>query len=223
MAVGALTRVCCMMGGVRNPPSVPSDPVDTRPRSGTAFVIATGVFLVVFLVFLVVVSPRLQNQLGLTGDARAIAPPAETTEVPLTLDGREVGVAIWDAQGVCAEIHDASGTIARTCAQPDPLRPIWALDAPDEADPPYVIVGGPPAVASVAGITTDGQSLSGLTQARELPVAWTLISLPPGAAVAELIAYNSENADLGNADCSLEVGAEGPQRLNGGCVIPRQD
>lgn len=216
---------CCMMGRVSHPdPAVPPGVDDAPSHSGTRFVIGVGIVLVLLLAVLLVISPRLQNRLGLTGDPRTFPTPEEVVEVPLTLQGREVGVAIHDARGVCAEITDSADETFRTCAVPDPLRPIWAIDAPETADPPYVIVAGPPAVASVAGITTDGRSLSGLTQARELPAAWTLIPLPPGAAVSELVAYNAENSDLGNAECDTEEApTDGSERLAGGCIIPRQD
>lgn len=186
--------------------------------------IATFVFLVVFLVLVLVVSPRLQDRMGLTADGRAFPPPSTAVEVPLTLDGIEVGVATYDAAGVCAEITDGIGTTFRTCATPDPLRPIWAVDAPDEADPGYLIVATPPEIASVAGTTTDGEGLDGLTQARELPAAWTLIPLQPGAAVRQLVAQNTEGSDVGTAECgSDEAPTDGPERLSGGCFVERQD
>lgn len=215
-----------MMGHVTDAdPTLEPDLVDDGPRrSGTTFVIATGVFLVVFLILILVVGPRLQDQMGLSEGARDFeAPPAPVTAT-LTLDGAQVGVATWNAEGVCAEVTDRTGTTFRTCATPDPLRPIWAIDAPDEADPPYVIVASPPAVASLAGRTADGEALNGLTQARELPAAWTLIPLPDGAQVSTLVAFNSENSEMGDVVCGTEESStDGPERLVGGCYVERQD
>lgn len=197
---------------------------DTPTRSGTTFVVGAGVFLVIFAVFVLVISPRLQDNLGLNAGVQTFPTPSAPVEVPLTLDGREVGRAVWDAEGVCAEVTDDTGTTYRTCAEPDPLRPIWAIDAPDEASPGYAIVATPPVVANVAGRTTDGESLDALTQARELPAAWALVPLPDGAAVEELVAFNTENSDLGNVLCGGEdAPTDGPDRLAGGCVVPQQD
>lgn len=193
-------------------------------RSGTFFVVASGVFLLTFLVFLLVVSPRLQDGLGLNDGLGFDPPPDGPVVAPLTLDGVEVGQAVYDSDGVCAEITDSNGTIFRTCATPDPLRPIWAIDAPDEADPAYVIVASPPQAASVGGTTTTGEGLNGLTQARELPAAWTLLPLPDGAVVSELIVFNTGSSDLGDALCGVEdAPTGGPDRLAGGCLVPQQD
>ncbi|CAN5513312.1 hypothetical protein BH23ACT9_BH23ACT9_13210 [soil metagenome] len=205
---------------------------EASPNSGRNFVIGTGVVAALFLLFLLVVSPRLQDQLGLTEGARTFPAPDAVVEMPLTLDGQAVGTAVWDATGVCAEITDATGTSFRTCAVPDPLRPIWAIDAPDEADPGFLIVGGPPEVAKVAVVTTDGERLTAEAQVRDMPASWTLIPLPAGSAVRDLIAFNEENSDLGNAECAPTgaVGqyvdalpSDGPDRLSGGCMVPRQD
>ena len=193
-------------------------------RSGTFFVIASGAFLLIFLVFILVVSPRLQDSLGLNEGLGFDAPAAGPVVVPLLLDGVEVGQAVWDADGVCAEITDSNGSTFRTCATPDPLRPIWAIDAPDEADPAYLLVASPQAASSITGVTTAGDSLNGLTQARELPAAWTLMALPDDGVVSELIVLNTESSDLGDALCGdPEAPVGGPDRLAGGCLIPQQD
>jgi hypothetical protein len=206
---------------VSDPTARPLDSV--RTRSGTSFVVAAVVVVVVVAVFILQVSPRLQEDLGLTG-VQAFPVPDEPREVPLTLDGREVGVAVHDASGVCAEVTDRAGTTFRTCAEPDPLRPFWAIDAPDEADPAYVIVAGPPDVASVTGTTAAGEALDGLTQARELPAAWTLIPLPDGAVVDRLLALDVDGRELGDLSCGVEdAPTGGPERLAGGCLIPLQD
>lgn len=198
--------------------------IGSRPRSGTFFVLATGVFLVIFAVFLWVVSPRLQAQLGLNEGEIGFDPPPTPTQVPLRLDDRQVGAATWDASGVCAEITDDTGTVYRTCARPDPLKPIWAIDAPDQADPPYVIVATHPAAATITGSTIDGEGLDGLTQARELPAAWALIPLPEGAVVQRIVARDVEGGELGDAECGVdEAPTDGPERLAGGCLVPRQD
>lgn len=199
--------------------------IDSTPyRSGRGFVIGTGVFLAVFLVFILFVSPRLQDDLGLNDGLSFDAPTDGPVEVPLTLDGVEIGRAVWDADGVCAEVTDSTGTTFRTCATPDPLRPVWAIDAPDESDPAYVIVATPPEAASVAGLTTAGEGLNALTEARELPAAWAVIPLPEGAVVSELVAYNVESSDLGNVQCGVEEApTDGPDRLAGGCLVPQQD
>jgi hypothetical protein len=192
-------------------------------RSGTSFVVAGIVFLAVLLAVLIVVTPRLQDNLGLN-EGLELPPPDAPVEVPLTLDGARVGVAVWDAEGVCAEVTDDLGTTFRTCARPDPLRPIWAIDAPDEADPAYVILATPPAVTSVGGRTTAGESLDALVQARELPAAWALIPLPDGAVVEEVVAFGTGGTDLGNVECGGEdAPTGGPERLAGGCVVPQQD
>lgn len=205
------------------PPSDHADPVGAPERSGRTFVIISVVFLALFLGFLLLVSPVLQDRLGLSGD-RGFPVPDAPVEVPLTLGGQEVGVAIWDDAGVCAEITDSAGTTFRTCAVPDPLRPIWAIDAPDEAADGYLLVATPPAVIDVAGSTTDGETLAGLTQARELPAAWALIPLPDGAVVDQLTAFNSSNSDVGGAQCGVpEAPTGGSDRLNGGCVVPQED
>ena len=202
----------------------PAAPQTGRTRSGTSFVVATGVFVVVFVVFLLVVSPRLQDNLGLNSGSQSFPDPDAPVEVPLTMDGETVGTAVWDAEGVCAEVTDATGTTYRTCATPDPLRPIWAIDAPDEADPGYVIVGTPPEVMEVRGLTTAGEPLAALTQARELKAAWAIIPLPPGAAVEELVAFNTSGAELGNVECGGEDAPQGgADRLSGGCIVPQQD
>lgn len=205
------------------PPSDHADPSIAPARSGKAFVIGTGVFLVLFLGFLLFVSPVLQDRLGLSG-SREFPVPDAPVSVPLTLGGQEVGVAVWDDAGVCAEITDSAGTTFRTCADPDPLRPIWAIDAPDEAADGYLLVATPPAVIDVAGSTTDGETLAGLTQARELPAAWALIPLPDGAVVDELKAFNSSNSDVGGAQCGVpDAPTDGSDRLNGGCLVPQED
>jgi hypothetical protein len=220
-----------MMGGVTDLP--PSDPADVpvrdpnpiaEPRSGSTFVVLTGVFLALFLVAILVVGPQLQDRMGLSEGARTFEPPAEVMTVPLEMGDGVSGVATWDADGVCAEVTDAEGTTYRTCAEPDPLRPIWAIDAPDDAVPGYVLVASPPEIANIGGVTTDGESLSGLTQARELPAAWTLIPLEDGAAVRLLVAYNTSSSDVGNAVCGTEESpGGGSERLSGGCFIERQD
>ncbi len=195
-----------------------------RMRSGTFFVIVSGVFLLLFAVFLWVVSPRLQDQLGLNEGVVGFDPPSAPVQVPLTLDGDQVGVAEWNAEGVCAEMTDSTGTIFRTCAEPDPLKPIWAIDAPDQANPPYLLVATAKEAASVAGTTQDGEGLNGLTQARELPAAWAIIPLSEGSVVARLIAQNNEGADMGEAVCGVEdAPTDGPARLAGGCLVPRED
>lgn len=212
------------MEAVSDTSPTPDPATNKGTRSGTTFVIATGVFLVVFLVLILVVSPRLQDRLGLRPGAQPFETPGESVQVELTLEGRAVGTATWDAEGVCAEVTDETGTTFRTCATPDSLRPIWAIDAPDDADPAYVIVASPPEVSRIVGVTTDGEGLDGLTQSRELPAAWTLIRLQPGAAVRELVAFNTEDADLGNAECGVEdAPSDGPDRLSGGCIVERQD
>ncbi len=198
--------------------------LQTAPeRSGKVFVIGTGVFLAVFLVLILTVGRSAQDNLGLNVGRSFDAPPAPVS-VPLTLDGVEVGVATWDAEGICAEVTDRTGTTFRTCATPDPLRPIWALDAPDEADPGYILVATPQEGVSVAGITTAGEGLNALVQARELPAAWALVPLPEGATLYELVVYNTESSDLGNALCGVEdAPTDGSDRLNGGCLVPEQD
>lgn len=204
---------------------LPSPAADQPTRSGSSFVLWTGVFLVLFLVFILVVSPRLQDQLGMTEGTRDLPTPSgDPVVVALTLDGREVGTATWDAEGVCAEITDDAGQTFRTCARPESLRPIWAIDAPDDADPGYVIVASPQEVASVGGLTAAGDPINGLTQARELPAGWTLIPLEEGESVARLVAFDVEGDELGDALCGTEdAPTDGPDRLSGGCEVPRQD
>ncbi len=195
----------------------------TPQRSGKVFVIGTGVFLAVLLILILTVGRSAQDNLGLN-DGLGFDVPTSPVSVPLTLDGVEVGMATWDAEGICAEVTDRTGTTFRTCATPDPLRPIWALDAPDEADPGYVLVATPPEAASVAGITTAGEGLNALVQARELRAAWALVPLPEGAVLSELVIYNTESSDLGNALCGVEdAPTNGSDRLDGGCLIPEQD
>ncbi len=212
------------MGTVSDSPDSTGFPgLDTTPpRSGKIFVIGTAVFLVLFLAFILTVGRSFQDAAGLND--RGFDAPAAPVQAALTLDGVRVGTATWDAEGVCAEVEDPSGTTFRTCAVPDPLRPIWAIDAPDDADPAYVLVATPPAVVSIAGLTTAGEGLNALTQARELPAAWALIPLPDGAVVDELVAYNTESSDMGNVLCGVEdAPTGGPDRLAGGCLVPRQD
>lgn len=213
------------MARVTTPPS-PSDhadPVGTPERSGRAFVVISITFLAAFLIVLLFFSPVLQDRLGLNGDLPFPVPDAPV-EVPLSLGGETVGVAIWDDAGVCAEVTDSAGTTFRTCASPDPLRPFWAIDAPDGSAEGYLLVATPPSVIDVAGTTTDGESLAGLTQARELPAAWAVIPLPDGAVVDELTAFSTGNTDVGNALCGApEAPTDGSDRLNGGCLVPQQD
>ncbi len=186
--------------------------------------VAAGAFLLVFLVVILTISPRLQDDLGLNAGLGFDPPPDGPVTSPLLLAGAEVGQATWSRDGVCAEVTDSEGSIYRTCATPDPLRPIWGIDAPDDADPAYVIVASPPEVATVGGTTTTGEGLNGLTQARELPAAWTLIPLPENAVVSEVIAFDTGGSDLGNALCGdEEAPTGGPDRLQGGCLVPQQD
>ncbi|WP_370323743.1 hypothetical protein [Euzebya sp.] len=204
----------------------PRDPlaVESPSRNGTFFVVASGVFLVTFLVFILVVSPRLQDQLGLTEGAVDFPTPSVRTEVPLTAEGDEVGKAIWDAGGVCAEVIDSAGSIFRTCAEPDVLRGIWGIDAPDEATPAYVIVAAPPEAATVTITTTDGDEVEVATQARDLPAAWAIAPLPTGAVVAEVATFDDDGADMSVGECGVEDAPEGgPRRLAGGCLVPRED
>lgn len=210
------------MAGVSDPTPTGFAGLDASPaRSGKVFVIGTAVFLTVFLILILTLGRNFQDAAGL--NARGFDVPTAPVTAVLTLDGVEVGTATWDAEGVCAEITDATGTTFRTCAVPDPLRPIWAIDAPDDADPGYILVATP-AVASIGGLTTAGEGLNALTQGRELPAAWAVIPLPPGAVVAELVAYNTESSDLGNALCGdEEAPTDGPARLGGGCLVPQQD
>lgn len=212
------------MGAVTNVPDSRPAPSRSRMRSGTFFVIASGVLLLLFAVFLWVVSPRLQDQLGLNEGVVGFDPPPAPVQVPLTLNGEEVGVAEWDAEGVCAEITDSTGTIFRTCARPDSLKPIWAIDAPDQADPPYLLVATPRDAASMTAVTQDGETLEGLTQARELEAAWVVLPLTEGAVVDRIVVYNIEGADLGEAECGVpDAPTDGPAHLAGGCFVPRQD
>jgi hypothetical protein len=143
----------------------------------------------------------------------------------LELDGEQIGLAVWDAEGVCAEITDRGGSTFRTCAIPDPLKPIWAIDAPDEADPAYVLVAGPPLATEMRVVTTDGQTIPGATQGgTDLPAGWAVIPLPDDAVVAEIVAVNAESSDLGNAVCDdHDAPTDGPDRMQGGCFVPRQD
>lgn len=205
------------------PPATAGQPVG-RTRSGTSFVVAAGVFAAVFVVVLLVITPRLQDNLGLNSSGQSFEVPDAPVEAALTLDGVEVGRAVWDAAGVCAEVTDTSGTTYQTCAVPDPLRPFWAIDAPDSADPAYVIVATPPEVVDVRGRTTDGEPLTALTQARELQAAWALIPLPPGATLDQLVAFDADSSDLGDVVCGGEdAPTGGPDRLAGGCIVPQQD
>ncbi len=196
---------------------------DTRTTSGRTFVVVSMVFLLVLLVVLLVVSPRLQDQLGM-GGTRGFSAPENPVEVTLELNGEAVGTAIWDAGGICAEIMDATGTTYRTCAEPDPLKPIWAIDAPDEAEPGYLLVATPPDVVNIEGRTTAGETFGALTQARELPAAWAIVPLPDGAVVDTIVAFGVTNSDLGDAQCGVEDGGSSTSvRLGGGCVVPQQD
>jgi hypothetical protein len=87
-----------------------------------------------------------------------------------------------------------------------------------------VLVAGPRQVASIRGLTTAGDSLDGLAQARELPAAWTIIPLDEGEAVAELVAYDTGGGEMGDAQCGTDdAPTDGPERLAGGCIVPRQD
>lgn len=191
-------------------------------------VVVSLAFLVVLGVVLLVVSPRLQANLGLN-EPRPFPTPAEPVTTTLQAPDGLVATATWDAEGVCAEVTDASDTTFRTCADPDSLRPIWAIDAPDAADPAYLLVGTPPDVASIEGTTTDGEVLAALTQ-RELPAAWAIVPLPRGAVVERLVALDLQGSDLGDAECGTPLAGEdraevaaGPDRLGGGCTVPRQD
>ncbi len=215
------------MWAVTTPPSSPAQngrrSDDIRTTSGRTFVVMSMVFLLVLLVVLLVVSPRLQDQLGM-GGSRGFSAPENPVEVTLELGGEVVGVAVWDAGGVCAEVEDGTGTTYRTCAEPDPLKPIWAIDAPDDADPGYLLVATPPDVVNIEGRTTAGETFGMLTQARELPAAWAIVPLPDGAVVDTMTAFGVTNSDLGNAECGVDTGATGgAERLGGGCVVPQQD
>ncbi|MGI9015872.1 MAG: hypothetical protein ACR2HR_02005 [Euzebya sp.] len=207
-----------------------SDPLsaDAPPssnRSGTFFVMVSAAFLVTFLLFILFVSPRLQDRLGLNEGVVPFPSPPATVVVPLELDDMQVGVAVWDQEGVCAEITDQSGTTFRTCAVPDPLRAIWAIDAPDEAEPAYLLVATPPEATTVRGTSRDGETFEASTQTGEdLPAAWALMRLPAGAVVSEIHAFNAEQADLGGAMCGVEdAPTDGSRRLQGGCLVPRED
>lgn len=191
-------------------------------RDGRWFVGISLAFLGLFLAFLLFISPRLQDSLGLNGP-RPFPEPPEPTDVELVA-GAVGGVAVWDDGGVCAEVEGADGQVFRTCAVPDPLRPIWAIDAPDDADPAFLLVATPPDVASIEGRTTDGEVFSAMTQARELPAAWALVPLPEGAVVDTMTAFNVEGSDLGGAECGVEdAPTGGPDRLQGGCLVPEED
>jgi len=202
---------------------VPTDLDEPRGRDGRWFVAISMGFLVLFVLFLVFVSPRLQDSLGLNQPLPFNQPDATTT-VPLLLGEVEVGEVVWDASGVCAEVTDPGGAVFRTCAVPDPLRPIWAIDAPDEATDPFLLVATPPDVASIEGRTTDGETFAALTQVRELPAAWAIVPLPEGAVVDEMTAFNVEASDVGGAQCGVEdAPTGGPERLAGGCLVPQED
>ena len=203
------------------PPSDAGPGRGPRTTSGTSFVLAAGLFVLIFVSFTLVVSPRLQRQLGLS-DARGFDAPPSTQTVPLTLDGEVVGEAIWDAEGICAEIT-AGGTY-RVCADPGPLRPVWAIDAPDDADPAYVVVATPAEGVEVRGTTDAGDVLEAEVQARDLEAGWALIPLPEGSAVSELVVYDGDDSDLGDVVCGTEESETGgSSRLQGGCYVEEQD
>ena len=91
-------------------------------RDGRWFVGISLAFLGLFLAFLLFISPRLQDSLGLNGP-RPFPEPPEPTDVELVAGAAVGGVAVWDDGGVCAEVEGADGQVFRTCAVPDPLRP----------------------------------------------------------------------------------------------------
>lgn len=195
-----------------------------RGRDGRVFVVASALFLVLLAAFLLVVSPRLQDGLGLNGPLPFDEPPS-TQVVALGTAGAPLEAsATWDADGVCAEVVDQTGTAFRTCAVPDPLRPIWAIDAPEEASAPYLLIATPPEVASVEGRLTSGETFAALVEARELPAAWALIPLPEGGVVEDIVALGTNGDDVGGAQCGVEDAPTGGSALlQGGCLVPQED
>lgn len=200
-----------------------SDATPERRRSGTTFVLIALAGMAALLAFLLLVSPRLQARMGLGEDAVGFTPPSAPVSAPLTLDGDRVGEARWDDAGVCAEVTVGPEGTYRVCARPDPLRPIWAIDAPDEAAVPFLLLAVPPDVGTVSGTTTDGEIFTGVAQT-DLPARWILIPLPEGAVVDRIEVTGTDTDDLGTARCgAIEAPPGGPDRLGGGCLLPSED
>lgn len=197
-------------------------------RSGTMLVVIGLTICAGFVVFLVFISPTLQSRMGLGDDAVGFPVPDAPRSEALLLGDEVVGEATWDASGVCAEIspagRDAAGETFRLCADPEPLEPVWALDAPDEADPGYLLLAVAPDVGSIRGTTTDGEPLEGTTQT-SLPAGWIVVALPDGAVVDRFDVFAAlDDDDLGTVDCTAaDAPTDGPDRLAGGCLIPSEE
>ncbi len=191
----------------------------SRTRSGKAFVLGALALMAALVAVLVLVSPNLQNRMGIGPDPVGFPTPDEpVTQLLAGEDGWEAA-ATWDGAGACVVVTDTSGADFRTCADPDPLRPIWALDAPD-ADGPLLVVATTPQAAAVEVTTVGGARLDVTLQGTDpLPARFGVLRLPDAAdPVDEVLVTGAAGEELVVASCGLD--ADGPDLLGGGCEIP---
>ena len=129
--------------------------------SGHVVAVTAVLFIVGWLAFLLLASPRLQDQLGIGPSRPAFDPPPSPVAVDIA-EGPGPGeaweaTARWDPGGACADLVFASGPRTRTCAVPDPLQPIWAVEVPDGPVPVLVLAkigrDGKVAVSTSSGST----------------------------------------------------------------------
>lgn len=193
---------------------------DGEGRSGRAFVVTAVVMATAFVAFLLLVTPALQDQLGIGPDGVPLATPGTPVRLPLAGGATWEGTVVWDASGLCAEVR-AAGTTTRSCASADPLRPLWGIQ-PVAADPPLVVVAAAPDVASVEVETVDGQRLSAQVQGPDegLPGGFAVLAVPAGAQVAALLALDAAGGELVRAPCG--TGGSGAALLGGGCTVPAE-
>lgn len=189
--------------------------------SGHVVAVTAVLFIVGWLAFLLLASPRLQDQLGIGPSRPAFDPPPSPVAVDIA-EGPGPGeaweaTARWDPGGACADLVFASGPRTRTCAVPDPLQPIWAVEVPDGPVPVLVLATAQEvAVVEIRLVGGDILEREPVGVEEGLPAGFAAVELPAGGRVEEIGALAASGAELAVATCGGDAG----DPLGGGCAVP---